>query len=257
MVTNSARNSDYTTDSNRKGISGSTLKLIAIITMLIDHIGATVIYLGILEPHIRQSGMENFAMISRFNVELSTWLVIYEICRTIGRIAFPIFCYLLVEGFKYTKDIKKYALRLLLFAFISEIPFDLAFYNTVFEPGHQNVYFTLFLGILVLAGIKYFESKIGLGLLCVLAGGAAAQLLNSDYTFYGILLIAILYLYRNNKLLQTVLGCLSLIWELAAIIAFIPINLYNGTRGLKMKYFFYIFYPGHLLILYLITRLLL
>ena len=98
-----------------KGIKTFLLKWIAIISMLIDHIGAV----------------------------LFPWC---EWMRIVGRLAFPIFAYLLVEGFVYTKDVKKYLVRLGLFALISEIPFDLAFFGTVFAPVHQNVFFELFCG---------------------------------------------------------------------------------------------------------------
>ena len=93
----------------KRGISGSTLKIIAIITMLIDHIGAVVI----APVMIQRSG----------NLYMEDDLYgIYSLLRTIGRIAFPIFCFLLVEGFVHTRNVKRYAIRLGLFAIISEIP---------------------------------------------------------------------------------------------------------------------------------------
>ena len=100
------------------GLSGSTLKLIAIVTMFIDHLGVVA-----------------------FETQISNYMVPYYIMRLIGRLAFPIFCFLLVEGFFHTRDVKKYALRLLVFAFISEIPFDLAFNRQLFYWRHQNVFF--------------------------------------------------------------------------------------------------------------------
>ena len=115
----------------QKGLSGSTLKLIAIITMLIDHIGAAVI----ARLLIAGQGSEMLYKI-------------YYAMRAVGRVAFPIFCFLLVEGFFYTGSRKKYALRLFGFALLSEIPFDLAFSGKILEFGYQNVFFTLLIGLL-------------------------------------------------------------------------------------------------------------
>ena len=115
-----------------RGISGSTLKLIAIITMLIDHTGATVILAITRHPAIIADP-----------ARLALWRQVYSISRDIGRLAFPIFCFLLVEGFLHTHDIRKYAQRLFLFALVSEIPFDIALKTGWYDPGKQNVYFTL------------------------------------------------------------------------------------------------------------------
>ena len=117
----------------RKGLSGSALKMIAIATMLIDHIAATVI--------IR---------VLKFGGYNDSLYQLYRVMRNIGRIAFPIFCFLLVEGFMHTRDREKYALRLGCFAAISEIPFDLAFNGKILEVGYQNVFFTLLLGLLTM-----------------------------------------------------------------------------------------------------------
>ena len=103
---------------NVKIFSSAVLKYIAMLTMLIDHIAASGLIFLLID-----AGM-------------STRL--YFISRMIGRIAFPIYVFLLVEGFVHTKDIKKYIIRIALFALISEVPFDLAFYNTVFDIYHQN-----------------------------------------------------------------------------------------------------------------------
>lgn len=221
-----------------QGISGSTLKLIAIITMLIDHIGAAVVGTGVLMPYTVQWPEINYAM------------------RLIGRVAFPIFCFLLVEGFTHTHDVKKYALRLLAFCFISEIPFDLAIFNSAFYMGTQNVFFTLFIGLLVIIALKKFEGKgiaaALINLAVIAAGAVLADLLRTDYASFGVCFIAVLYLLRKNKLFQTIAGCVLIAWEFTAPLAFIPIWFYNGKRGLKLKYVFYIFYPLHLIILYLV-----
>ena len=225
-------------------LSGTTLKWIAVISMLIDHTAEVLIN-------------HNAALTDPI------WAQIYVLMRGIGRIAFPIYAFLLVEGFLYTRDVKKYLARMLTFAVVSEIPFDLAVFHTPFYWGYQNVFFTLFLGLLALAGENVVHQSSGMfagaGLwkqafvliLCV----GTAQLINCDYGAFGVFFIILLYMTRYDKKTQTVLGAISLIWELPGILAFIPIRLYNGIRGrCGNRYFFYAFYPAHLLVLWCIGR---
>ena len=240
--------------STRKGITGSTLKIIAIITMFIDHIGAAILEHSMIFNYISQQN-EN-AYITLRTTDL--------ILRLIGRIAFPIFCFLLVEGFFHTRDVKKYALRLGIFCFISEIPFDLAFFKQPFYFGHQNVFFTLFIGLLVLIGLKKYEgigAKNGIGrVLCILVGAGIARFLKTDYDIFGVCVIILFYLFRDRTLLRDITTMLVLILsnplEITGILALLPIHLYNGQRGRQTKYTFYLFYPVHLLILYGIGQLL-
>lgn len=236
----------------RKGISGSTVKMVAVIAMLIDHIGA-----GVLGRYLVQSWSTGGA--AAVGVEDPLYIA-YTVMRLIGRLGFPIFCFLLVEGFGHTRSVPKYALRLLAFCIISEIPFDLLFSGKVLEFGYQNVFFTLLIGLLVMWGFRYLEETENLngvvkvlGYILLLGGGAAlAQFLRTDYGATGVVCILVLYIFRKKKAFQILAGCIAFAWELTAPLAFIPVGLYNGTRGWNMKYFFYIFYPAHLLILWLI-----
>ena len=245
----------------RKGISGSTLKLIAVITMVIDHVGAVV-----LARLLMASGYKSAYYSSDIN-DLAEWLIanenlymIYSVTRFIGRIAFPIFCFLLVEGFMRTGNAKKYALRLGIFALISEIPFDLALSSAVFEWTYQNVFFTLFIGFVTMMVLDYIErtewpffaKALSSGAI-LLAGAALAEVLGTDYGAKGVLAILALYLFRRSRQWQLVAGCAAFLWEMPALLGFIPIAFYNGKRGMKLKYFFYAFYPVHLVILYLIA----
>lgn len=223
------------------GISGSTLKLIAVISMLIDHTGATVF----------RTVMRSNAVLSSGNARL--WQHIYSASRDIGRIAFPIFCFLIVEGFLHTHNPRKYAGRLFLFALISEIPFDIALKGAWFYPDKQNVYFTLLLGLLVLMALSGFREHPWAAPFIIAAGMYGAHLLQTDYSYKGVFLIVILYLLRFTRLYQCIGGAAATVWELPAPIAFIPVWLYNGKRGLRMKYFFYWFYPVHLMVLYVIN----
>ena len=149
--------------SREKGIPGSTLKIIAIITMFIDHIGAVVLEgklsdLGMAQAMQTQEGLQEF---------MAQYGVLYlmdMIMRLIGRMGFPIFCFLLIEGFMHTRSRLKYGRNLLLFALISEVPFDLAItrgmgdvpkIGGVFYPYYQNVFFTLFIGLLCMCGYEF------------------------------------------------------------------------------------------------------
>lgn len=143
----------------KKGFSGSTIKLIAIIAMFIDHTAATI-----LERMMMRAGY----MLATINAgAMADWIaghkllfIPYIVMRMIGRFGFPIFCFLLVEGFVHTHNRKKYALRLFLFALISEIPFDFAFRGEWFFSGYQNVFFTLFLGMLAMCAFSFFAEHI-------------------------------------------------------------------------------------------------
>lgn len=220
-------------------LSGSTLKLLAIIIMLIDHIGVAIVYRGYLLTH---------APIVKDTSAYQVYLL-YQVLRFIGRSAFPIFCFLLVEGFLHTSNRQKYALRLLLFAFLSELPFDLALNDSVWDISSQNVYFTLFIGLCVIWIMDYLRDKALLLPFVMLLGMGLAYLLKTDYSYWGVLLIGTLYIFRNQRGLQTLAGCVCLFWEAPACLAFIPLNMYNGKRGIPLKYFFYLFYPVHLLLL--------
>lgn len=223
-------------------LSSNALKLIAMVAMVIDH--ANVIFVG---PE-------------------------HNIWRNIGRIAFPIFAFMIAEGAVRTKNKLKYALRLLVFAFISEIPFDLAFKGTILEFTHQNVYFTLFLGLISVYCLDFFrKNRLEiLGIITTVACGLGAYFLESDYGFMGVVVITLMYMFSTIKTGVKYLGfALSglvtvfvyvfplnigiLPYQVYAAFCFIPLALYNGKRGKKMnKYFFYFFYPAHILILYLI-----
>lgn len=219
-----------------RGISGSTLKIIAMISMLIDHIAV---------------------------VFLKEYTEIYSFLRKwIGRMAFPIFCFLLVEGFMHTGNRMKYAIRLFLFALISELPFNFILYGSLFDNKHQNIFFTLLIGLLMMWGMEKAEQKIEnvwfqwmLKGMIIAAAAFLAEKTFCNYRAMGILAIALLYLFRFEKWAQIVVGVAAFCWEPTAMLAFLPIAFYNGKRGLRLKYVFYLFYPVHLIILYLLYLL--
>lgn len=209
-----------------KGIDTFVLKMIAIAAMLLDHIGA------VLFPQ-------------------------YGILREIGRIAFPIFAYTLVEGMVHTHNVQKYMLRLGIFALLSEVPFDLAFFGTPLEFSHQNVFFTLFLGIVMLyltvkAPTMFQKFMYLLGILLL------SEFLKTDYNSMGLLMIFVFYYFRNQNIVKYLMVAFINIALMGgsqslAVLALIPIALHNGDQGPKCKEFFYGFYPIHLLIIYFLS----
>lgn len=250
----------------KKGITGSTLKLIAIIVMFIDHVGAIILERMAFGDYITaiQNGTGDTFDITTLNLAL---VGIYQLTRLIGRLGFPIFCFLLIEGFIHTRNVKKYAGRLFLFALISEVPFDLGFMGTPFHMGYQNVFFTLFIGLLVLMAFRFIEEKKEWNkVLCFLlyglalgAGMLAGQMLQSDYNWIGVLTVAVMYLFRQKRMLSVGLGCgvltVTMPVEISSFLTMIPIHKYNGERGWNIKWFFYAFYPLHILLLYIIGYL--
>ena len=244
--------------SGKRGLSGSTLKLIAIITMFIDHAGAGIVgrimsAQGIVDT-ITSDGMLALSAADKRIYYL------YMTMRMIGRVAFPIFCFLLIEGFEKTRNRMKYAFRLGIFALAAEIPFDLCFQASTLEFTYQNVFFTLFIAMLTMIGCakakERISSKAGVVLAhigVIMLGMAVAQLLKTDYAAIGVFCIMMMYLARNNKKAQIITGCAVFLWEVTAPLAFVFTGFYNGKRGLQLKYFFYLFYPMHLLLIYAIS----
>ena len=250
----------------KRGISGSTLKLIAVITMLIDHAGAVILGRMLWDKGVMTvlNGSDPQALLAWMN-EHGNLFWIYTLMRMIGRVAFPIFIFLMVEGLSRTSNRWKYLGRMGAFALISEIPFNLALTGQIWSTEYQSVYFTLSIGLLAMIICDTLEERlrayqkslvrIGYWMLVVLitvAAAVLAEFLQTDYGAIGIVCIMVIYITRRKKIAQTIGGALVFIWEVTAPLAFIPVWFYNGKRGLKLKYLFYIFYPAHLLILYLI-----
>ena len=226
----------------RKFINGSHLKIFAIMAMLIDHIGYYI--LDFLDN-------THQILFTVAGLDFSP----YFITRFIGRSAFPIFAFLIMEGFIHTRNRFKYGRNLMLFALISEIPWNLVHSNQFFYEK-QNVFFTLFLGFLTLCTIEKFKNNLGKLLSILILIFATAYFLRADYGYMGVAFITLMYILRSNKMLMTIVGTCVLPQKWIGGLAFIPISFYNGERGFiknkVAKYSFYAFYPVHLLIIYLI-----
>ncbi|ABX43724.1 TraX family protein [Lachnoclostridium phytofermentans] len=239
-------------------LNSFTLKLIACFTMLIDH------FTTIFVP--RYTTPLFHITLSSYELDV-TW---YVVGRSIGRIAFPIFAFLIVEGFFHTRNRMKYLLRLLLFAVISEIPYDYAFWgfpnmNLKLLLYKQNVFFTLAIGLLTIIIYDYIKNRMHsntmwmtlFGVLTIIGGTGLLILVQADYSEYGygVLLIVGFYLAYGNRNLRMLLFILLVGFfrggiEFMAILAAPFLYYYNGERGTKrFKYAFYTFYPLHLVIL--------
>lgn len=188
-----------------------------------------------------------------------------EITLYLGRISYPLFAFLLVEGYIHTSDLKKYCKRLFIFALISQIPFML-FRTLVGEWKMMNIMFTLLFGIACISVYDKIENKyisIPICILLILLG----DYVNVDYGWFGITMMLLLYIFREDKFLKIVayialilfyfytlnINYISkeiVVYFFAYILPLIPICLYNGNQGKKMKYFFYFFYPIHMIVLY-------
>lgn len=228
----------------RFAISGSALKLLAIVSMLLDHVGMFI---------CRNSEVFHQAFFTIRGWEITP----YFLMRAFGRLAFPIFAFLIVEGFVHTRNRFGYGRNLFVFALLSEIPWNLIHCGT-WHCHSQNVFFTLFfgyLGLCCLSAWKTDKLKRELGLLALLA---ITFFFRADYGYRGFAFILMLHALRNQLLLKSMIGCCMLPGAWIPSIAFIPISLYDGSRGFirgtVWKYLFYAFYPLHLMVLYLICR---
>ncbi len=220
-------------------MSSFIIKLIAIIAMFFDHAG--------------------YAIYGKLS-----W------CNYIGRLAFPLFAFQISEGYSHTSNLKKYFLRLGIFAIISQIPLMMLY--SIFAPTvfMLNIFFTLILGLAALTIYDKSSNKI-IGLLGVALCATLAHFLKTDYGEFGVLLIFAFYTFKNNKPLMFIsISALSvyLYWEsfkllgiqykivLLVIYTILPVfitYLYNGKKGKNLKHLFYWFYPVHLILLYFIN----
>ena len=250
---------------SRLSLNAANLKWIAIISMLIDHMAAVLVPTIMLLVLPKGDNLES---------AWDTWNRAYILLRGIGRIAFPLYAFMLVEGFYYTRNVWKYLGRLLVFSLISELPFNYAFSGGVWiDTSSRNVFFTLSIALLSMIGLKALSDKkeqlgiwnypLSVGLIAV--AFAIAQILNTDYGGYGVLLILVLYFFRDDKVVYRDIFyavALSLIAansseiELVALLDIVLFHCYNRQKGKTIsKYFFYLFYPIHLIILGLIRHL--
>ena len=220
-------------------LSGAWLKLIAIISMLIDHVNKALIY-----PNLSSNDGALTVLSNLFDI--------------IGRIAFPLFCFLLVEGYFKTRSRKKYLFHLLLFGVISEVPFDMFTTASFFNMNWNNVMFTLALVLVTIWIIDTLKEKMQkkskvlwyiVSLLIVLIMCIVAMAFSLDYEHHAILIGYFFYLFHDARLLAIPLCYASIYTTPWALLGFGLTLTYNGERGKQNKMLNYWFYPVHLLIL--------
>ncbi len=256
--------------------SGTSMKIIATIAMAVEHFSKIVLaYITetVWVP-MRINGMlshEEYVRIDEF-----VRFTLYKI----GDIAYPIFFFLISEGYCYTKDRKKYLTRMLIFAILSELPFDIGFFSNLSTRegtfpvywGYQNVFFTYFFSILCLCSIdkvkehfaEYGNEKRLLyffaDMLCIVGTICITELFQCDYGAMGVILIVVFYILRNRRFLQVsaflmihmvLSGSQPDIFVIAAALVML---LYSGKKGKEInRYLFYLFYPIHITVFYLFT----
>ncbi|MCD7825934.1 MAG: conjugal transfer protein TraX [Clostridiaceae bacterium] len=217
-------------------LSRTQIQLLAAVTMLCDHIACVLI-------------------------DRDRYGVLYQGMRIAGRISFVLFAFLLVQGFLHTRSLSRYLGRIFLFACLSEIAFDLAFSGKWFDPGAQNVLFTFFVGIFVLSAIQRWEKNLPATAAILFAGCAACSAAKTDYSAFGIIILVFFYLFRFERKKQLIMILCILLFtsgiEVFACLA-LPFCLCycEEKKGIRLpRYFFYVFYPAHLLALCLIRQL--
>ena len=210
--------------------SGSALKIIAVLSMMTDHC-------------------------AYYLMDGNTWA--YEVMRCFGRVAFPVFAFLVAEGFAHTRNRMRYFLSLLLFAAISEVPW----YLLNGADGTHNVMFTLALGVAALAVFERLQKHGALAIAAILLVALSAEISGLDYGWHGIVEILVFHLFRSKKYCQSTrllqlafaFPFMSHYGIIGALLACFIIFLYNGTRGIihgkVAKYGFYAIYPVHLIII--------
>lgn len=177
--------------------------------------------------------------------------------EVLGRIAFPIFAFAISEGYKHTRNLKNYILRIGIFAVLLQIPSWIFSYNYPL-----NIFFTLFTGLCLISVLKNKNVNDIVKIICMIMLFFITKKINLDYGLYGLFTILIFTFYNENKLKMminfVILNIINVVrpnifdldfTQIYSLLALIPIILYNGERGKNWKYFFYLFYPLHFLVI--------
>ena len=227
-----------------KILSGSVLKVIACLSMFADHVAK--FYLN----RFPWASAEWFSVAGR-SISLS------QLLQMFGRFAFPIFVFLLIEGFLHTRNGKQYGISLFVLALLSEIPFNLMVGHTLLLPK-QNVMFTLLLGYLAMCSLEYFKDKPVVSLAILVALFMVSRYMQADSRTAGFIFILLMYGLRKEKILQCIATPVLLPMKLMVFLSLLLTCMYNGERGFIktpfLKYCFYAFYPVHMLVIYFLAR---
>lgn len=225
------------------------LKLIALCSMLLDHVGIVIVERGILKSDRPLSMVEILQTASG-----RRWWYVDRVLRCAGRLAFPIYVFLLVEGFVHTRHRKAYGMRLFGFALLSEVPFDWAIFGQAVYPAYQNVMFTLLIAYLTLWMMQKVQGSFVLQVLFSTAGCLAAEMVHADYGAMGVMFALLVYIFRESGHQLKVTAAAAALESLGnyglAALSVLFLAFYRGKEGKwPGKYLFYFAYPGHLLAL--------
>lgn len=239
-------------------LTGTKLKLYGCITMLFYTIGVSIVQNGMIQ--INQYDNVTFSKMLSENPDmmlLSGWASVLQL---IGGLAVPVFAFLLVEGFVHTSSFWRYLLTMLGFAVLSEIPYDLAMNDTLWDLSSQNALFSLSICLVMLYGLRLLQERGGklskvLMVMVVIAALLWSSLFRCNFGLCLILLCAVYYLLYDRKGIRILMGCAVSTMYVTGPLSGYALWSYNGERGWnKNKYVFYAFYPLHLLILGIIAR---
>lgn len=238
-------------------LSSNQIKMIAVVCMVVDHLQKTVI------AQVYMTFVNELPVEQRMALLTGPLAVLDSVLLFVGAIAFPLFCCMLAEGYQHTHSKPKFLLRLALFALISELPFDYGFFDGPI-PYFQNVFFTFAIGVATLMLLEFLQEKIPSKWLSIPVQAVALavilflaeEIVRGDYGGYGVSCIILLYYLRKYRILQMAALVLLTWWIepqrlVPMVLAMAIYALYNGQRGkMNLKYFFYWFYPAHILLFY-------
>jgi hypothetical protein len=233
------------------GISGGTLKFFAALMMTAYYFAVIIIHNGKLYGFV-----DEYYKMAIATEEGALWLRLYDFLVIFRHFSFPIFAFLLVEGFIHTSGFRKYFIRVFIVALISEVPYDLSLFNETINFHQQNPVFTLASALLVMYFMKKWRKQPLFKWLTVIVGCGIAHLAHFQFGWYGVLSIALMYNFQREKIFQMISGAAAIaLGSLSAhflpVLCFIPILLYNGERGrFNLKWFYYIYYPLMLTVFY-------
>ena len=239
-------------------ITADGLKMFACITMLIQTVGIAVIEKGLI--HLDQYTQESLNQAMSQDSRLMTLAGIGSIMQLIGGMAIPVFAFLLVEGFRNTSDYKKYLIRMIITALVSEIPYDLAIRGKVWDFSSQNAMITMCICLIMLKCMELFSDSTRFAgsmvrILIMIAAIVWVSILRAEYGLCMVLLVTVFYVFDTRNVLKTVLGCIISLMYVTGPIAFYGIWCYTGERKDRInKYVYYVFYPVHLLVLGVIAK---
>ena len=236
----------------------TSLKIYAGITLFCYYVSIICLQRGML--HIDQHTLISMRDFLRENPQAMTLAGTASFLQLAGGLGLPVVAFLLAEGAARTENYRNYLLRMLAFALISEIPYDLAMSGKMIDFQEQNMLFTLVLGLIMLYGIRLFENRPGAGCRAAQVAVTAAailwsMLLRTEFGFFLLILSAVYYMMKDRKGLRILMGCAMGVMYVTAPLSGYVLWLYEGARGRAVnRWVFYAVYPAALMLLFVLSR---